>query len=117
MRKNDFEKSFYSVILFICTITLIAFPMAKMFFNNESYLSLDGLRFIKQLENIPLFTTESSLSPELMFTLAEPIKKIKNLKDFPQDKSFGLFVVDTIPKQFQKRFNTTFIEQFDENSI
>ena len=115
LKKQNFEKSFYAVILFICSITLFAVPMANIFYDNDDYLSLSTLREIDKMKSLDLYSTNKGLpSPELLFALGEPVKRVKSVNELP-DKPFALLVDDTIPKAVNKVYDTEFIALFDEN--
>ncbi len=118
LKKQNFEKSFYSVILFICSIMLFAIPMAKTFYDNDDFLSLNSLRKIEKVKNVQLYSTDKNLpSPELIFQLGEPIKRVNFENELPQNKSFGLLVHDSIPLAVTEAYNSEFIMLFDENHI
>ena len=93
---------------------LFAFPMAPLLYDNDQYLSLQTLRKMEGMKELPLYSTDPSLpSPELIFDLGEPVKRVKTAKELPQDRSFGLLVNDSIPIAVQRNFKTEFKALFD----
>jgi 4-amino-4-deoxy-L-arabinose transferase-like glycosyltransferase len=118
LKKNNFEKAFYAVITFIAGIMVFALPLAKTFYDNEDYLSMSSLRGIENMKNIKLYSTDKNLpTPELIFELGEPIKRVNSPNELPDQSVFGLLVRDTIPEDVNNYFTTKFIAQFDENHI
>lgn len=118
LRKKYYERCFYGVILFTCSIMLFAFPMASLLYDNDQYLSLQTLRKMEGMEALPLYSTDPSLpSPELIFDLGEPVKRVKTATDLPQNGNFGLLVNDSIPMAVQRNFNTEFKALFDINNL
>ena len=116
LKNNNFEKAFYAVIVFISSIMIFALPLAKTFYTNEDYLSISTLRLHENLEDLKLYSTDKTLaSPELIFELGEPIKRVQSQSELPAKDKFGLLVNDTIPKEVKANFSTKFIVQFDEN--
>ncbi len=116
LKKNNFEKAFYAVIVFISSIIIFALPLAKTFYTNEDYLSINTLRLHENLKDVKLFSTDKVLAaPELIFELGEPIKRVRSQSELPDKNKFGLLVNDTIPKEVKANFSTKFIAQFDEN--
>jgi len=116
--KRSYEKCFYGIILFICSIMLFAFPMAELTYDNDKYLSLEAFREMEGMENLKLYSTARSIpSPELIFDLGEPMKRVKTPEELPQTESFALFVYDTVPQSVQGQFRTEFKAQFDINNM
>jgi len=118
LKNMNFEKSFYAVILFICSIMLFAIPMARSFYDNDDFLSLNSLRTMENMQNLKLYSTDKNIAaPELLFQLGEPIKRVNLPEELPQQNSFGLLVNDTIPKTVSNVYNYEFIALFDENHV
>jgi len=116
LKNNNFEKAFYLVIAFICGIMIFALPLAKTFYTNEDYLSLSTLRKHENMKNVKLYSTDKDLhSPELIFALGEPIKRVKIIGELPHKNTFALLVRDTIPQEVKVNYSSKFIAQFDEN--
>ena len=118
LKKQKFEKCFYTVILLICSIMLFAIPITKAFYDNDAFLSLNSLRGIEKMKNLKLYSTDKNFpSPELLFQLGESIKRVKIPDELPQQNVFGLLVRDTIPRSVIHEYNSEFIAQFDENHV
>lgn len=118
LRKRAFEKCFYGVILFICSILLFAFPMAELLYDNDKFLSLSTLRSIDGMEKIDLYSTDRLIpSPELIYDLGEPIKRVQLADQLPQNGRFALLVNDSIPADVRMDFKTEFITLFDINNL
>lgn len=118
LKNMNFEKSFYAVILFICSIMLFAIPMARSLYDNDDFLSLNSLRAMENMQNLKLYSTDKNIpAPELLFQLGEPIKRVNLPDELPQQNSFGLLVKDTIPKTVSNVYNYEFIVLFDENHV
>lgn len=118
LRKKYYERCFYGTILFTCSIMLFAFPMAPLLYDNDQYLSLQTLRKMEGMKELPLYSTDPSLpSPELIFDLGEPVKRVKTAQELPQNSSFGLLVNDSVPKAVQRTFSIEFKALFDINNL
>ncbi len=116
LKKNNFEQTFYLIIAFICGIMIFALPLVKTFYTNEDYLSLSTLRKHDNMKNVKLYSTDKDLhSPELIFALGEPIKRVKSMDELPVKNKFALLVRDTIPKEVKVNYSSKFIALFDEN--
>jgi hypothetical protein len=117
IRKRNYERCFYGVILFICSIMLFAFPMAELLYDNDKYLSLSTLREMDGLEDAALYSVDPLPSPELIFDLGEPIKRVKTTQELPQNEVFGLLVNDTLSPLVTREFDTEFKAMFDINNL
>ena len=117
IRQKNYEKSFYGIILFICSIMLFAFPMAELLYDNDKYLSLSTLRDMEGMEDAALYSVDPLPSPELIFDLGEPIKRVKTTSELPQNEAFGLLVNDTISSAVTREFDTEFKALFDINNL
>jgi len=116
LNKQKFEKSFYAIILFICSIMLFAITMVKTLYDNDDFLSLDSLGGMEKMKDLKLYSTDKNLpAPEIIFQLGEPIKRVKFADELPQKNSFGLLVHDSIPTEVNQAYNSEFIALFDEN--
>lgn len=116
MKKRAYEQCFYGVILFICSIVLFAFPMAKLTYDNKAFLSAENLRDIEGMESLELYSTDRVLSPEMIFDVGEPVKRVKTAIELPQEGAFALLVFDAVPEEVQNVYRMEFIEQFDTNN-
>lgn len=118
LRKRAFEKCFYGIIMFICSIILFAFPMAELLYDNDKFLSVGTLRSIDGMEEVKLYSTEPFIpSPELIYDLGEPIKRVVSAEQLPQEGRFALLVNDSIPTDVKMHFKTEFITLFDINNL
>ena len=116
LRKKAYEKCFYGIIMFICSIILFAFPLAELTYDNDAYLSASTLREMKEMKNIELYSTDPKLAPEMIFDLGEPFKRVKSADELPQNNKFGFMVWDSIPAEVQNNFDMEFITKFDINN-
>jgi 4-amino-4-deoxy-L-arabinose transferase-like glycosyltransferase len=118
LKKKYYERCFYGIILFSCSIILFAFPMAELTYDNDKYLSLETLREMDGMAEIKLYSTAKFIpSPELIFDLGEPIKRVKDIRELPQAGSFALLVNDSIPIKIQEEFSMDYKAQFDINNL
>jgi hypothetical protein len=118
IRKRAYEKCFYAIVLFICCILLFALPMAELLYDNDKYLSPSSLRSIKGLEEVDLYSTKTTIpSPELIFELGEPVKRVKAADELPQQGKFALLVSDSIPRDVQINFSRELVTVFDINNL
>ncbi len=118
LNKNYYERCFYGIILFSCSIILFAFPMAELSYDNDKYLGLESFREMEGMENLKLYSTAKLIpSPELIYDLGEPMKRVKTPDELPQSEIFALFVYDTIPQTVQQQFKSEFKVQFDINNL
>jgi len=117
IRKKSYEKCFYGIILFICSVMLFAFPMAELLYDNDDYLSLSGLRKMEGMKEAALYSVDPLPSPELIFDLGEPIKRVKTTRELPQNEAFGLLVNDTLSPTVSEEFYTEFKALFDINNL
>lgn len=116
LKKNNFEKVFYLNIAMMCSIMLLGFPMAKIFYDNTAFRNISELRQIDAYKNIPLYTNDAQFAPELIWELGEPVKIVKDLREIPSHETFGLLSKDSIPTAL-KDYNLQLKEQFDLNYI
>lgn len=116
LRKRAYEKCFYGIILFICSIILFAFPMAELTYDNDKFLSASSLREIEGMQDVDLYSTDQILAPEMIYDLGEPFKRVQTADQLPQDKKFGLMVYEGIPDDVQSNFDMKFITTFDINN-
>lgn len=118
LRKKAYEKCFYCMILFICSIMMFALPMAELLYDNEHYQSPSGLRSIKGMQQLELYSTKRTIpSPELIFDLGEPVKRVREAAQLPQNGEFGLLVSDSIPTEVQNNFTMELVTVFDINNL
>jgi len=117
LRKNDYEKNFYGVILLICSIILFAFPMAGLLFNNDLYSNISTLRDREELKELKIYTSQIPLyfPPEYLYHFGEPVIHVKTVDDLPQTETFGLLVHDSIPADFLKEYRADYNQRFDLN--
>ncbi len=117
LRKNDYEKNFYGVILFICSIILFAFPMAGLLFNNDLYSNVSTLRDRAELKEIQIYTSQIPLffPPEYLYHFGEPVYHATTVDDLPKTEKFGLLVHDSIPSSFLKEYEAKYNQRFDLN--
>lgn len=116
MRKRQYEKCFYATVLFVCSIILFAFPMAELTYDNDKFLSASTLRNTPEVKDLDLYSTDSLISPELIFDLGEPVKIIRSSDQLPQTGSFALLVRDSVPEEASVGFEVGFVTQFDLNN-
>lgn len=116
LKRKNFEKVFYLSIAMICSIMLLGFPLAKLFYDNSEFRNISDLRQIEAYKNIPLYTTDEQFAPELIWELGEPIKIVQDLREIPSNETFGLLSKDSIPTAL-KDYNLQLKEQFDLNYI
>ena len=117
LRKNDYEKNFYGVILLICSIILFAFPMAGLLFNNDLYSNISTLRDREELKELKIYTSQIPLyfPPEYLYHFGEPVIHVKTVDDLPQTETFGLLVHDSIPADFLMEYRADYNQRFDLN--
>ncbi|MGI9532949.1 ArnT family glycosyltransferase [Lutimonas sp.] len=115
--KKAYEKNFYGVILFICSIILFAFPMAGLLFDNDAYSNISTLRDREELKELKICTSEVPLAfpPEYLYHFAEPVYHIKTLDELAGTETFGLLVHDSIPAYILNEYNADFNQRFDLN--
>ena len=116
LKRNDFEKAFYLNIAMMCFIMVLGLPLAKTLYDNPDFNNISNLRQNNNPKNISLYTFDK-ISPELIWELGEPVKRVKSLNDLPQQKSFGLLINDSVSNSLKQKYNTKLIEQFDINYI
>ena len=117
--RRKYQRAFYGIVLFLSSITLLSMPMAYLLYNNDQHHSLSTLREIEEVKDLPLYSTDWELlpSPECLFALGEPLKRVEGPADLPQEGQFGLLVKFPVPEAVQKEFNVRFLSSFDENLI
>ena len=116
LRKKAYEKCFYGMILLLCSIILFAFPMAELTYDNDKYLSAGTLREIPEMKGLELFSTDPIISPEMIYDLGEPVKRVKLADELPDKGRFALLTFETIPEEIPNNFNMEFVVQFDINN-
>lgn len=116
LRKKAYEKCFYTMILLLCSIMLFAFPMAQLLYDNDQYLSAEKIREMDDIKGLELYTSDNGISPEFIFDLGEPLKRVTSVEELPQKGKFGLLAYESIPEEIQNNFEIKFIVQFDINN-
>ncbi|UCE92628.1 MAG: hypothetical protein JSV73_07250, partial [Flavobacteriaceae bacterium] len=116
LRTKNYEYCFYGIILFICSIILFAFPLLELSYNNDKFQSASGLREFQETRTLDIYSMDSILSPELIYDLGEPMKRVKQLKDLPEKGSFTFMTYDTIPDSLGVQFKAHFVTRFDINN-
>ncbi len=117
LRKRAYEKCFYGMILLLCSIVLFAFPMAELLYDNDKFLSASTIREIDEMKDLELYATYKVISPEIIYDLGEPVKRVKSFEELPKQGKFGLLSYEPIPEEIQKSFTMQFIVQFDINNL
>lgn len=118
IRKN-FGNVFKAIIVFQVSITVFGFPLAKSFYNNESFKNIHDLHTIEKEHQIKSYSF-GNLSPEFIWEYDGNIKNIyQHHLQLPTDNSFGL-LVDKNQKEaflqlFKDDFEISYITQFDLN--
>ena len=64
-----------------------------------------------------LYTTDQNISPEMIFDLGEPLKRVRSANELPQKGVFALMVFTPIPKEVESKFKMKLIAQFDINNL
>ena len=105
------------MILLLCSIILFAFPMAELTYDNDKYLSAGTLREIPEMKGLELFSSDTAISPEMIYDLGEPVQRVKSADELPKDGEFGFILVQSIPEEIQQNFKMEFIVQFDINNL
>ncbi len=117
LKKKAYEKCFYGMILFLCSIMLFAFPMAELTYDNDKFISAGTVREIPEVKDLELFSTDRIISPEIIYDLGEPVKRVKFADQLPDQGKFGLLAYEPIPEEIQHNFNMELIVQFDINNL
>ncbi|WKK66294.1 ArnT family glycosyltransferase [Lutimonas zeaxanthinifaciens] len=116
LRSAKYEYCFYGIIFFICSIILFAFPLVELTYNNEEYQSASNIRKIQETRNLDIYSMDSILPPELIYDLGEPIKRVRILKDLPEDRKFTFMTYDSIPDSLDVMFEAQFVTRFNINN-
>ena len=115
--KKNYEKGFYGLILFLCSIMVFAFPLAGKLKDNPDFYPISQLRTIEGMESVGLYSLSKTIpSPEMIFDLGEAIQRVPEPAKLPQNETFGLLIVDTIPSAVEQLYSTEFKAQFDLNN-
>lgn len=117
LRKKAYEKCFYGMILLLCSIILFAFPMAELTYDNDEYLSAGTIREIDGMNTLNLYTTDATISPEIIYDLGEPVKKVRSLDQLPQEEKFALLTFQPIPEEVSLNYSMEFVVEFDINNL
>lgn len=117
IRNKAFEKCFYGMILLLCSIILFAFPMAELTYDNDKFLSAGTIREIDEVNNLKLYTTDGTVSPEIIYDLGEPVKMVRTLDELPQQGRFALLTFKSIPEEVSLNYSMDFIVEFDINNL
>jgi hypothetical protein len=117
LSKKAYEKCFYGMILFLCSIILFAFPMAELTYDNDKFISAGTIRDIPEIKDLELFSTDRIISPEIIYDVGEPVKRVKFADQLPNKGKFGLLAYESIPEEIERNFNMELIVQFDINNL
>ena len=104
------------MILLLCSIMLFAFPMAQLLYDNDQYVSAEKIREMDDIKGLELYTSDNGISPEFIFDLGEPLKRVTSAYELPQQGKFGFLAYEAIPEEIQNNFEMKFIVQFDINN-
>ncbi len=70
-----------------------------------------------EIKDLKLFSTDRIISPEIIYDLGEPVKRVKFADQLPDQGKFGLLAYEPIPEEIQQNFNMELIVQFDINNL
>jgi 4-amino-4-deoxy-L-arabinose transferase-like glycosyltransferase len=115
LQKKYFEKAFYLNIAMMCVIMTLAFPLAKIFYDNSDFKNISELRQTESFKNLPIYSAED-ISPELIWELGEPVTKVKDLESVTENQPFGFLSKDSILTN-NSAYRLKFVEQYDINYI
>lgn len=122
LKKKNFGKVFKTIIVFQISILVFGFPLAKTFYNNDAFKSINELHQIEQEQHIKSYSF-GKLAPELIWEYDGVIQNIYKNKtiQLPTDNAFGLLVNENQKVAFYKNFKNDFIikyiTRFDINYI
>ena len=90
--KKQFNKTFYTIILYMCVIVVTVIPLSKIYYSNKNYYAASNLHSIEKKFNIKTYEV-NGFEPEIIWDYGDVIPQL-NKKDslvtFPQDSVFGL---------------------------
>ena len=116
LKEKNYENSFYAVILFLCSVMVFGFPLAKTFYDNPEFRNPNLVRKIAGAENVPLFYLEE-IAPEIIWELGEPAKRISTLKELSELSSAGIFANDSIAGIIENNFEVKSKIRIDLNYV
>ncbi len=124
LKRNDFKKTFYSLIFLQCMVMIFVFPLAKSFLYNPSYKSVKSLyRFTA--EKMDLYDYRY-MSPELVWDYGKKIPAIDEKGIDEQllklnKKYIGMLCfdkdADRLMKELGKKYNVRKVSHIDLNTV
>jgi len=114
--KKDFEKAFYSTILFLCSIILLGYPMANILYDNPDHKDISEVRSLENAKDLPLYHL-GYFAPEFMWRIGEPVKEIEKLEEIRDLKKIGIFVNDSVAVLIRQQYPVQFETSYDANVV
>ncbi|MFD1314264.1 ArnT family glycosyltransferase [Namhaeicola litoreus] len=114
--KQQYEKAFYSMVLFLSAIMLFGFPMAQLFYDNDQFNNISKVRKNPAHEKLPFYYM-GEIAPELIWELGEPAKKIETIDQLSQNGTYGVFVNDSLAEVFAQNYAVKSKTKFDINYV
>jgi hypothetical protein len=114
--KKDFEKAFYSTILFLCSIILLGYPMANILYDNPDHKDISEVRSLENAKDLPLYHL-GYFAPEFMWRIGEPVKEIEKLEEIRDLKKIGIFVNDSVAVLIRQQYLVQFETSYDANVV
>ncbi len=93
------------------------FPWLELTYDNDKFISAGTIREIPEMKGLELFSTDRVISPEMIYDVGEPVKRVKSADQLPNDRKFGLLAYESIPQEIQNNFNMELLVQFDINNL
>lgn len=108
--RQDFHRTFYTTIFFMCGVVITVIPLSKMYYTNTNYYAASNLGAVEKKLNIKTYEGDEFV-PEITWDYGNYMPNLSQGKNIsmPADSVFGLLMDSTSLNNYQKAFpNYTF---------
>lgn len=116
LRIKKFEKAFYCVVFFLCSVIVFGYPMANILYDNPDHKDISEVRTLENAKDLPLYYL-GYFAPEFMWRIGEPVKKLKTLDELHGLGQAGVFANDSIANLIRQQYPVQFTTVYDANVV
>jgi hypothetical protein len=116
LRIKKFEKAFYCVVFFLCSVIVFGYPMANILYDNPDHKDISEVRTLENAKDLPLYYL-GYFAPEFMWRIGEPVKKLKTLDEVQGLGRAGVFANDSIANLIRQQYPVQFTTVYDANVV
>lgn len=113
---KNFEKAFYCIVFFLCSVIVFGYPMANILYDNPDHKDISEVRSLENAKDLPLYYL-GYFAPEFMWRLGEPVNKLKTLDGLRDVDKAGVFANDSIANLIRQHYPVQFETVYDANVV